>query len=261
MTIQNSGLQGATSSTASDYSPWNPYGDTTIVRNGDGSAYAFQLDAFAVDADGAPNAYHPDDVGKGSSPNGVYKGLDNPSNAGYPKDKKNWPGVIVADPDDKTTGYLQPVTSACPGFFVAQTSLSDHTKSVLDTHRYVDATQVPYFVFPGKFLAWVGTGGMGDFGVAKSLTSGAIVPFIVADVGQPSAPLGEMSIALAAALGGTNPNARTGKGTPPGKVVFILFPRSAMSPAWPVLPADLTSIAMQRLQAAGGFDALDGVQL
>jgi hypothetical protein len=102
---------------------------------------------------------------------------------------------------------------------------------------------------------------MGDFGVAKSLTTGAIVPFIVADVGQSSAPLGEMSIALAVALGGINPNARTGKGTPQGTVVFILFPHSAQTLRWPVSDADMTAIALQRLQASGGFEALDGVQL
>ncbi len=252
----------AATSPSGGYAPWTPYLGVKIVRKTDESAYAFQLSSFAIDADGAPNAYHPDDIGKGSSPKGVYKGLDNPSNAGYPNvDPTKWNDIIVQDPKDSTTGYIQPVGSPCPGFFVSQTSLHDKTKSVLDPSRYVDATEVPYFVFPGEFLRTPGTGGLGDFGVAKNSDTGALSPFVVADTGGKTARLGEMSIALAQALGGTKPNPRTGTGTPPGTVVFILFPHSATTPAWPVPQAQLQALATQLLQAAGGFESLAGIQL
>ncbi len=261
MSTQLSATPSPAAAAVQGYVPWDAYPGATIVRKTDGSAYAFKLTSIAIDADGAPNAYHPDDVANGCKKSAVYKGLDCPQNAGYPNDTKSWPGVIVADPNDPSKGYVQPATSACPGFFVAETSLSDHTKSRTDTARYVDARNVPYFVFPGKFLAVVGTGRMGDFGMAKNLATGAVSPFIVADVGQASAVLGEMSIALVAALGGANPNARTGTGAPKGDIAIIIFPNSYMTPAWPVSAAQMQTLANQKLAAAGGFEALTGLVL
>ncbi len=243
------------------YVLWDAYPGATIVRKVDKSAYAFKLKKVSIDADGAPNAYHPDDVVNGCRHDATYKGLDCPQNAGYPGHKDSWPSVIVPAPADATRGYVQPATSAFPGFFVSQTSLSDHTRPVTDPARYVDARTVPYFVFPGKFLAVVGTGGMGDLGVAKNLATSQISPFVVADVGQSSAVLGEMSIALGAALGGTNPNPRTGDGQPKGDIAIIIFPHTALSPAWPVSAAQMQMIAMGHLQAAGGFEALAGIVL
>lgn len=261
MTIPTSIVPSSTLTPIGGYVPWNAYPGATIVRTIDKSAYAFKLRKVSIDADGAPNAYHPDDVVNRCRHNATYKGLDCPQNAGYPSHKDSWPSVIVPDPSDATRGYVQPATSAFPGFFVSQTSLSDHSKQVIDPARYVDARTVPYFVFPGKFLAVVGTGGMGDLGVAKNLATGQISPFVVADVGQNSAVLGEMSIALGTALGGTTPNPRTGDGQPKGDIAIIIFPYTALSPAWPVSAAQMQTIAMGHLQAAGGFEALAGIAL
>ena len=42
---------------------WDDYGGTQLFRNAGQGAYVFATTHAQVDADGAPNAYHPDDVG------------------------------------------------------------------------------------------------------------------------------------------------------------------------------------------------------
>src|ERR671932_1212603 len=49
----------------------------------------------ALDADGSPRAYHPNDTG-----------LDALANAGYPH--KGWKSVLVVDPNDHSRPYVQP---------------------------------------------------------------------------------------------------------------------------------------------------------
>lgn len=58
---------------------------------------------------------------------------------------------------------------------------------------------------------------------------------IVADGGPAKAPLGEMSLAVAAALnpGGKAPNLWTGEGAPKNPVQYVVFPGSAADPSWP----------------------------
>ena len=65
-----------------------------------------------------------------------------------------------------------------------------------------------------------------------NLDNGKTSAFIVAEVG-PRMRNGEMSIALAQALGGQNPNPRTGAGKPDGKIAYVVFPKSRANPAWP----------------------------
>lgn len=208
---------------------WHDYGHTKLFRNAETKAYAFTVQEVSIDADGAPNAYHPDDIlldcvhGKG------FKGLDCPKHAGYPPSLD----VLVPDPSSPRTPFVQPSTSAYAGFFVSQTALVDGNQAETDPARYADARVVPYLVFPGRFLQLVGTGLVGDVGYARNLTTGASSPFVVADVGTRDAELGEISIALAEALGGKAPNPRTGGGVPHGDLLFIVFPHSRKAPAWP----------------------------
>ena len=42
-----------------------------------------------------------------------------------------------------------------------------------------------------------------------------------------------MSIALAQALGGQNPNPRTGAGKPDGKIAYVVFPKAGPIPRGP----------------------------
>ena len=69
-----------------DFSPAETFRGTQIFRQANNLAYAYETNHTAVDADGAPNAYHPDDIG-----------LDALANAGYPHTNW-WKDVLVPDP-------------------------------------------------------------------------------------------------------------------------------------------------------------------
>ena len=230
------------------------YQGTAILKSASGSSYIFSTKKVAVDADGAPNAYHPDDVGLHCIKGVGFKGLDCPANAGYPNSSW-WPSVLVRDSINPSKAYMQE-SGPYKGFFVSQTSLRDHTKKDVQVEKYVDARFVPYLVFPREFFKKKGTGVLGDFGYAINLEQGKASPFIVAEVGPSSAHLGEMSIALGEALGGSNPNPRTGKGTPKGTILYVIFPRSAKSPAWPVSAETISLTITSLLEDIGGEKAL-----
>ncbi len=164
-----------------------------------------------IDADGAPNAYHPE----------PGKGLDHLANAGRPG---NWRGVVTDDGTPKGTPVVQGPGDPYPGFYVSATSLEDRTKPRTDPRRYVDSGSVPYIVLPPQLLAPKLKDGprLGDFAIVTNLRTGKQVHAIVADVG-PAAKLGEGSIALAAALG-VQSSPRAGGST--YGIQYVVYPRS-----------------------------------
>jgi hypothetical protein len=198
-----------------------------------GGAWQVQVDHLRIDADGAPNAYHPDNT----------PGLDHPGNAGWSSDpakrKHWWPSVLVADPSDATEPahlkrpYIQP-DGAFAGFFVSQTALTDRSKAVTDVRRYVDARTVPYIVMPRAVHAAKGTGTLGDLAAVRCLSNGRVCAAVLGDIGPDDHGMGEVSIALAEALSGTPVNARNGSGQAPGPYQIVVFPGSRFAPAWPV---------------------------
>lgn len=218
------------------------YRGAKVLRIANSQAYFYTITRMAVDADGAPNAYHPDD-----------KGIDALANAGFPKG--NWKSILVADPAKPDQPFVQ-TGGKFAGFFVSQTTLQDRSLAVTDIQRYVDSTQVPYIVFPGAFFALKGTGNFGDVGVALSLDSDKESPFIVADAGPLDAPLGEVSIRLAENLGGVNVNPRNGAGMPKGRFTYLVFPRTKSEPPWPVSSEQLQKRARELLGGIGGWDAV-----
>ncbi len=236
------------------FAAWTRYLDSPVLQHPSG-AYVFATTGVKVDADGAPNAYHPDDVGLHCTKDTGFRGLDCPANAGYPGTPW-WPSVLVADPQDPSRPYIQPPSSAFAGFFVSQTSLKDTAKPSTDPSKYVDSRSVPYLVFPGNFHKMKGTGNLGDVGFALNISNGKGSALIVAEIGPAAAKLGELSIALAAALGGENLNPRTGAGAPTGKILYVIFPRSAATPAWPLTPEALSRRAEAFLSNVGGIEAL-----
>jgi len=195
---------------------------------------------MAIDADGAPNAYHPEDTG-----------IDALANAGFPSG--GWKSILVVDPLDSTKPFVQ---SAGPfaGFFVSKTTLHDPTRPETDPSRYVDSTKVPYLVFPGAFHALNGTGTMGDMAMVRNLRSNQVTAAIVADAGSHNAPLGEVSIRLAENLGGTHVNPRNGSGMPKGPFLYVLFPRSRSTPRWPLTVDRIDELAASALTAIGGWE-------
>ncbi len=167
---------------------------------------------MAIDADGAPNAYHPKNI---------KDALDYLSSAGKPG---NW-WALVTD-NDKPHGrpVIQGPDDPFPGYYISTTSLEDVTKPRADPKRYVDSTVVPYFVLPKK-LAQKFRAQVGDFGavIKREQRGGEKVVFaIYADLGPPR-KLGEGSIALAKALGVPS-SPKTGGSH--GHIDYIVFPGS-----------------------------------
>jgi hypothetical protein len=222
--------------------PWTDYNGVQLSKLPDGGAYLYVVDRIAIDADGAPKAYHPKDIG-----------LDKLANAGYPD--RGWKDVLVPDPNSPSVPYIQ-ADGGAAGFFVSKTSLEDATKKVTDISRYVDASEVSYVVFPGSFYSLKGSGSLGDVAVAGEITGGKFEAAIVGDVGPQHDPLGEISIALAERLSGNKVDARSGTGTPHERVVFVVFPHSHSTPSWPLSPDELNQIAARRVAAVGGWDGV-----
>lgn len=219
------------------------FNKTEVSRHHTGQAYFFVSDHMAVDADGAPDAYHPDDFG-----------LDYLANAGYPA-KQWWRDVLVVDPHDSDRAYTQKMGEYA-GYFVSKTSLQDRSKAVTDPTRYVDSRNIPYLVFPGDFYRSKGTGLLGDLGMAIHLPTQAKVAFVVADIGPGRASLGEVSISLAEGLGGDNVNPKNGDGVPPGEVLYIVFPYSSRVYGWPMGPEAISAAANKLYNAMGGDNAI-----
>lgn len=215
---------------------------TALQRFGGSKAYAYRTDRMAIDADGAPNAYHPQD-----------RGIDALGNAGYPNG--GWRSVLVVDPADPSKPAVQK-TGAFMGYFLSATTLQDHSKASTDPTRYVDATAVPYMVFPGGFYAMAGTGKLGVLGVARNLSTGETSPMIFADVGPRDHALGEVSVKLAENLGGQDVSPRTGRGAPRGPFAYVIFPGSEASPPWPLTADDLRQRTDAAMAAIGGWDAV-----
>jgi hypothetical protein len=141
---------------------------------------------MAIDADGAPNAYHPEDIG-----------IDYNENAGYPPEpgEKTW-GIVV---DENGVPYKQKEGDPFPGYFISPTSLFDKNKDESDPRRYVDSTKVSYIALPKAFIKWLDVK-IGDFAVVINGKNGKFVYAIFADSG-PDFKLGEGSISLAQSLG------------------------------------------------------------
>jgi hypothetical protein len=244
--------------------PWMEYRGTQLVRTTDGTAYLYVTDRKRVDADGAPNAYHPDDVNGRACP-ARGRGLDCPANAGYRSNSGSgnsdwWQSVLVPDPERPSFAYRQR-SGPTAGYFVSQTSLRQTSQAGRTSPlSYVDASRIPYAVMPMPFFQMPGTGSMGDIGFAVNLDNGRTTPFVFADVKGSAARLGEGSIAFWQALGGNDLNPRNGAGLPEGRIAYLVFPRSKdqIDIGWPIDAERLRDAAMSRLTAFGGLETLRG---
>jgi hypothetical protein len=169
-----------------------------------GSAAFFYESGMTIDADGAPNAYHPDN-----------SGLDDLENAGAPG---NWQGLAK---DANGEPFIQGADDPFPGYYVSATALADHSKAVNDPARYVDASKIPFVVLPGGMARQMGAR-PGDFAAVFNQRNGKSSYAIFGDVG-PHDRIGEGSVALAENLG-IRSNARNG-GAHRG-ILYLLFPGS-----------------------------------
>jgi hypothetical protein len=177
--------------------------EVPISQLPDSSAFFFES-GMSIDADGAPNAYHPANIG-----------LDDLANAGKPG---NWQGLAH---DGSGEPFVQGDGDPFPGYYVSTTALSDRSKSAHDPARYVDASKIPYIVLPRNIPRQLGAR-LGDFSVVFDLRNGKSSYAIFADVG-PTEGIGEGSIALAENLDIRSDPRRGGTR---GGILYLVFPGS-----------------------------------
>jgi hypothetical protein len=202
--------------------------EVPVWRFADSQAFFF-VSGMTIDADGAPNAYHPDDTG-----------LDELANAGTPA---LWNGIIT---DRDGNPLIQQEGDPFPGYYISCTSLSDETRKFTDPTRYVNASKIPYVALP-EDIADRGGAALGDFAVVMNLRSGKSSFAIYADIGT----LGEGSVALADALGIWS-DARQG-GQSDG-ILYLLFPGSGN--LRPRTIGEIQSEGEKLLRYLGGMEKL-----
>lgn len=173
----------------------------------------FWESGLAIDADGSPQAYHPNSA----------LGLDRLSNAGR---FGNWWGLATNSGKPSGQPLVQRRCDPAPGFYISTTALQDYSRAVNDPRRYVNASEVPFVVLPPGLR---GELRIGDFALVINKTNGRRVGAIAADIG-PADEIGEGSIALADALGIPS-DPRTGGAT--GGIMTFVFADSRTTPAWP----------------------------
>jgi hypothetical protein len=169
-----------------------------------GNTAFFYESGMTIDADGAPNAYHPNN-----------SGIDDLGNAGAPG---IWEGLAK---DAQGEPFIQGPGDPFPGYYVSETALTDRSKALSDPARYVDASKIPFIVLPSGLARPLGAR-VGDFAIVFNERNGRSSYAIYGDVG-PSDRIGEGSVALAENLG-IHSDARNG-GTWRG-VLYMVFPGS-----------------------------------
>jgi hypothetical protein len=205
--------------------------EVPLWRLPESSAFFFEA-GMTIDADGAANAYHPDDTG-----------LDDLANAGEPG---HWHALAK---DEEGNPYVQGPNDPYPGYYVSTTALADRSKNARDPSRYVDASKVPYIVLPRGLIRQTGAR-LGDFAVVLNLRSAKSSFAIFADIG-PAERIGEGSIALAENLGIRSDPRRGGTR---GGVLYLVFPGSGNGRPRPI--EEINEQAEKLFQSWGGKEQL-----
>ena len=152
-------------------------------------AKVFRLDSnvvgyvseMAIDIDGSPQAYNPQDTG-----------LDALASAGGAAHLSR---SVIVFTDNKP--FIQTATDPFPGYFLSQTSLQDKHFATTDHRRYVNADSIPYIALPFNMFK---NAHLGDIAFVKNKKTGKTALAIVADAGD-NKHIGEGSVALANELG------------------------------------------------------------
>jgi hypothetical protein len=198
-----------------------------------GSGALLFVSGMAINADGAPNTYHPDD-----------KGMDFLANAGTPG---NWRSLVTHNGRTNGIPVVQGPSDPFPGFYISTTALFDPTQPITKPGRYVDSRRVPYFVLP---MGFSGGARLGDLGVVINLRKNLQSSAIYADIG-PCNKIGEGSIRLANNLG-IDSDPRQG-GVSDG-IAYLVFPDSGNNKFKP--SEEIESQAMEQFERWGGIERL-----
>ena len=171
-----------------------------------GDAVLFHAGMY-VDADGAPNAYGPNNRGLDFTANAVRDGRFL---------------SVATHPDGKPVIQR---SGRFKGFYVSTTSLHNAAGNPAIPSTYVDARKIPYIVLPPEFMKQFGVA-LGDLAMVTNLRNGTTSFAIFADVG-PRGKIGEGSVALAHALG-INDDPRHGGAS--SSIAYLVFPKSGLGP-------------------------------
>jgi hypothetical protein len=211
---------------------------TITVRRGENDVgAAFYLSKMAIDADGAPNAYHP-------TPG---KGIDQLSDAGFGSSCNVLVCKVEGQPEK---GYVQIPNGDFKDFYVSMSTLVDPTKKREDYTRYVSATSVPYIAIP-KSVANTLQLCVGDLAYAVNLKTGERSGAIFADIGTENT-LGEASVNLADRLK-VKSNPITG-GAEYDEIFYVAFPNTAAWPKWPRSVDEFVKTATEKFEKWGGIN-------
>lgn len=205
------------------------------VKRLTGTQQPFFVSKLAVDADGAPSAYHRDDRRPWDNSRAAYDWLAN----------VNVNDLHGIQGKDGATGPAD-------GFYISATSLSDPRYPANDTRRWVDAAEIPYIVLSGKAFPWPGgaTVRTGCLAFVVDTRTGTSSGAIYADVGR---AVGEGSIALALRLGlrpfyPKCPPKVSGFGG--RRFIYLVFPGTSSPPPWSA--AAIEAAAQGALEVWGG---------
>lgn len=202
-----------------------PY-DETVPKS-----FVFKA-GFAVNADGAPDCYGPDN-----------SGVDYTANGGDDSGGSWWGGPTGSD----GLPILQKIYDPVPGMYVCGTALVIPGYTDDSQYRYVDSNCIPFFVLPGKHSNGAK---LGDVGLVFNYKTGDNCYAIYGDIG-PENKLGEGSIRLAQTLK-LNADPKKG-GTDQETIVYLVFPGSAGK--W-MPPKDWFALANSITHSWGGIGRL-----
>jgi hypothetical protein len=219
--------------TAAQTQPLLTIAGVTISALKDSSVFFFKA-GMAVDADGAPTAYHPN----------PHRGLDNLANAGHEGD---WWGIVTDNGKANGKPIVQGPNDPAPGFYISKTALENKHLASTNPSRYVDSRTIPYISLPGHH-GRVLRAQPGDLAMVINIQNGNCSAAIFADIG-PQKKIGEGSIALAGALG-LNQNARHG-GCGSRSIIYIVFPHSGINS--PLSGSDIYSRGNRLFETWGGM--------
>jgi len=200
-----------------------------VFKNDSSGAILFKA-KLAIDADGSPRAYGPNN-----------SGLDWTANAGYPG---NWWGVVT---DVNGNPIIQNASDPYPGMYVSTTSLVNSNYGNTNPLRYVDSENFPFIALPSSLQSLANIS-KGDIVYAKNISNGNTSFAYLADTG-PSGKLGEGSMFFASRLG-VNNSPRTG-GTSSPIIEYVVFPQSGYGQGTHLTVAEIDSIGQLKLNEAG----------
>jgi len=206
-------------------------GGYSVYRHNPTGAIMFRA-GMAIDADGSPRAYGPNN-----------SGLDWTANAGYPG---NWWGIVT---DGNGDPVIQGSGDPYPGMYVSTTSLVNSAYASNNPLRYANAETVPFYVLPSALVS-LGAIHIGDMGYVYNTATGVGCYAIYADTG-PAGELGEGSIYLAQQIG-VNSNPRTG-GTSSAIIDYIVFPQSGYGQGTIPTITQINAIGTTKINLMGGI--------